>query len=84
VIAHASHDATPRPGLHGCARNGAPVYPARPLIYHAALVLDGIVHDAWHPNVRLPPAEYVERVFGPGVTWELNPGSDEEDGDVAA
>lgn len=25
--------------------------------YHAALVLDGIVYDAWHPEVRLPPAE---------------------------
>ena len=23
--------------------------------YHVALVLEGIVYDAWYPNVRLPP-----------------------------
>jgi hypothetical protein len=45
--------------------------------YHAALVLDGLVYDAWHPDVRLPPNEYVEAVFGPGTSWELNPGSNE-------
>lgn len=50
--------------------------------YHAAIVVDGIVHDAWHPTVRLPPAEYVERVFGRHVeSWELNPGDDEEGGE---
>lgn len=49
--------------------------------YHAALVLDGLVYDAWHPDVRLPPAEYVARVFGPRATWEINPGSED---DVAA
>ncbi len=27
--------------------------------YHAALVLGGLVYDAWHPDVRLPPREYV-------------------------
>lgn len=47
--------------------------------YHAAMVLDGLVYDAWHPNVRLPPAEYVERVFGAGVSWEINPGSEDDD-----
>jgi hypothetical protein len=51
--------------------------------YHAAIVVDGIVHDAWHPDVRLPPAEYVRKVFGcEGATWEftweLNPGADED------
>lgn len=42
--------------------------------YHAALVLDGLVWDAWHPEVRLPPAEYVAAVFGAGTPWEMNPG----------
>ncbi len=46
--------------------------------YHAALLLDGIVYDAWHPTVQLPPAEYVETVFGSGVTWEIDPGRDDE------
>jgi hypothetical protein len=46
--------------------------------YHAALVLDGLVYDAWHPDVRLPPTEYVAAVFGSGATWEINPGADEE------
>lgn len=35
-----------------------------------ALVLDGLVYDAWHPDVRLPPAEYVAEVFG-DVEWEI-------------
>lgn len=38
--------------------------------YHAALVLDGLVYDAWHPEARLPPAEYVAAVFG-DVEWEV-------------
>ncbi len=46
--------------------------------YHAALVLDGVVYDAWHPHVQLAPAEYVREVFGPGTTWEII-GDDEED-----
>ena len=29
--------------------------------YHAVPVLAGIVHDAWHPEAMLPPAEYVSR-----------------------
>ncbi len=45
--------------------------------YHAALVLDGLVYDAWYPTVRLPPAEYVAAVFGPGTPWEIDPGRDE-------
>ena len=45
--------------------------------WHAAMVLDGLVYDAWHPDVRLPPSEYVEHVFGSAATsWEINPGSD--------
>jgi len=39
VIAHASHDATPRPGLHGCARNVTGVQPARPVTLTAADVV---------------------------------------------
>lgn len=45
-----------------------------PWKYHAVMVLDGIVHDAWHPDVMLPPAEYVQVVFGPHAPWEMNPG----------
>ncbi len=44
---------------------------------HAALVLDGVVYDAWFPKARLPPAEYVAEVFGSGVEWEVI----EEDGE---
>lgn len=46
--------------------------------YHAALVLDGLVFDAWHPHVRLSPSKYVARVFGNGVEWEIF-GGDSED-----
>lgn len=45
--------------------------------FHAALVLDGAVYDAWHPHVRLPPAAYVAAVFGEDVSWEINPGQAE-------
>ena len=45
--------------------------------YHAALVLDGLVYDPWFPTVRKSPAEYVNEVFGPDATWEINPGADE-------
>lgn len=45
--------------------------------YHAAIVVRGVVHDPWFPDARLPPAEYVERVFGSDVPWEINPGSDD-------
>ena len=44
--------------------------------YHAALVLDGLVYDAWNPDVRLAPSEYVAHVFGHAVPWEINPGSE--------
>lgn len=47
--------------------------------YHAALVLDGLVYDAWHPSFRLPPAEYVRAVFGPGTTWEVMADDDESE-----
>ena len=51
------------------------VEPTRgPWTYHAVLVLNGVVHDAWHPEIMLPPAEYVARVFGAGTPWEMNPG----------
>lgn len=39
--------------------------------YHAALVLDGIVYDAWFPDLRLPPGEHARQAFGPGVPWEI-------------
>jgi len=46
---------------------------AGPWKYHTALVLDGLVYDAWYPDVRLPPAEYVEEVFGDVIEWEIIP-----------
>lgn len=55
-----------------------------PWKYHAVLLLDGLVYDAWHPQVRLPPGAYVERVFGPDARWEINPGSDEDDDEIPA
>ena len=46
-------------------------------MFHFVPVLDGIVHDAWHPYAMLPPGEYVEKVFpGDYSSWELNPGAD--------
>lgn len=41
--------------------------------YHAVLVVDGLVHDAWHPEV-LPVAEYLEQVFPnhPRLSVELD------------
>ena len=42
-----------------------------PWRWHAALLLDGLVYDAWHPHVRLSPVEYVREVFGPGTKWEV-------------
>lgn len=50
-----------------------------PWRYHAVLVLDGVTHDPWHPDVRLPPAKYVATVFGRGTPWEMNPGADDDD-----
>ena len=44
--------------------------------YHAVLVLNGLVYDAWHPKVRLPPAAYVRAVFGEHDDWEIDPGTD--------
>jgi hypothetical protein len=46
--------------------------------YHAALVLDGVVYDAWNPDVRLPPEQYVDVVFDDAwVTWEIMKGEDD-------
>ncbi len=39
--------------------------------YHAALLLDGIVYDAWNPTLRLPLIEYVRHVFGSDAEWEV-------------
>lgn len=47
--------------------------------YHAAFVYEGVVYDAWHPDVRLPPAEYVRKVFGPKAKWEIVREGDEID-----
>lgn len=42
--------------------------------YHAVLVLNGLVYDAWHPHVRLPPEQYVRTVFDERATWEIMKG----------
>lgn len=31
--------------------------------YHMVAVIDGLVHDAWLPDLLLPPKEYVEAAF---------------------
>lgn len=31
--------------------------------YHMVAVIDGLVHDAWFPNLLLPPSEYVRTAF---------------------
>jgi hypothetical protein len=39
--------------------------------YHAALVLDGIVYDAWNPYLRLRVSDYVCQVFGDEAEWTI-------------
>ncbi len=43
--------------------------------WHMVPVIDGLVHDAWHPDQILPPAEYVQAVFADSIVieWEINP-----------
>jgi len=31
--------------------------------YHMVPVIDGVVHDAWHPESILPVEEYIKKVF---------------------
>lgn len=38
--------------------------------YHAAAVVDGLVHCPWFPAL-LPPKQYVADVFGPRARWEI-------------
>jgi hypothetical protein len=35
--------------------------------YHMVSVIDGIVHDAWFPELLLPPEEYVKKAFWCGM-----------------
>ena len=40
--------------------------------FHMAPIIDGNVHDAWHPHLVLPPDEYVARAFpGQAVSTEV-------------
>lgn len=40
--------------------------------WHMVPVIDGIVHDAWHPASMLPPDQYVYEVFKDhATTWEV-------------
>jgi hypothetical protein len=39
--------------------------------WHMVIVLDGVVHDAWFPDLMLPPSEYLEEAF-PGVEVTFN------------
>ena len=32
-------------------------------IFHMVPIIDGNVHDAWHPHLVLPPTEYIEQAF---------------------
>ncbi len=46
--------------------------------YHAALVLDGIVYDAWHPAIKgYSPADYTRIVFGPKAEFTIFDDSDD-------
>lgn len=41
--------------------------------YHMVPVIDGYVHDAWHPNFILPVDEYINAVFTYKVQISLEP-----------
>jgi hypothetical protein len=75
LVDHLLHEHPTGKIIYVTPRNGSRI--GKRWRYHCALLLDGIVHDAWHPDARLPPAEYVEHVFGKRTKWEINPGSDE-------
>lgn len=51
--------------------------------WHAALLRDGVVYDAWFPHLRLPPDDHVLEAFGPeaGARWEINPGAEDDLGE---
>ena len=38
--------------------------------YHMVPIIDGEVHDAWHPHLILPPGEYASAAF-PGQSLRL-------------
>jgi hypothetical protein len=45
--------------------------------YHAVLLLDGVVYDAWHPEVAgKGPIEYAREVFGPWCELTIFGGTD--------
>ncbi len=39
--------------------------------YHMVAVIDGLVHDAWFPNLILPPEEYLKKAF-PGIEVDFS------------
>ncbi len=49
-------------------------------VFHMVPIIDGIVHDAWHPHLILPVAEYVERAF-PGQAVRAEHFGGEHDGE---
>jgi hypothetical protein len=51
--------------------------------HHCAPLIDGLVHDAWHPELVLPPDEYCDAAFPEQlVAWEVLcvTGDDEKEG----
>lgn len=39
--------------------------------WHAALLLDGVVYDAWKPFARLGPEDHVKTFYPEAVSWEV-------------
>ena len=48
--------------------------------YHMVPIIDGNVHDAWHPRLVLPPAEYIQQAF-PGQAVRAAHFGGEHDGE---
>ncbi len=68
---------SPSPGMcRGCGRRHA-------WRYHSVPVIDGLVHDAWHPELMLPVDEYLRAVLWEGSCKGANlfRATGEEDGE---
>lgn len=39
--------------------------------WHMVAIVDGVVHDAWFPDLMLPPSEYIDEAF-PGLEVTFN------------
>lgn len=56
------------PSMDICIQNGHRLWS-----YHMVAVIDGAVHDAWFPDLILPPQEYLTAAFpGQDLTSEID------------